>query len=70
MGLSWRYANLLSDNLGINALIYLVPILALAWLFLAGRVGVERVEYLLIGVELIVGANIAIAFRGGRVGEG
>ena len=61
VGLSWHCANLLSDNLGINALIYFAPILALAWLFLAGRVGVERVDYLLIGVALIVGGNLAIA---------
>ena len=60
IGLSWRGANLLSDNLGINALIYLVPVLALLWLFLLGWVEVERVEYLLIGVALIVGANVAI----------
>lgn len=70
VGLSWRCANLLSDNLAINALIYLVPVLALAWLFLAGRVGVERVDYLLIGVALIVGSNVAIAFRDGRAREG
>lgn len=69
VGLSWRCANLLSDDLAINALIYLVPILALAWLFLAGRVGVDRVDYLLIGVALIVGSNVAIAFRDGRGGE-
>ena len=66
VGVSWRGANLLSDSLAINALIYLVPIGALGWLFLAGRVGVERVEYLLIGVALIVGANVAIAFCGRR----
>ena len=66
IGLSWRGANLLSDNLGINALIYLIPILALLWLFLLGWIGVERVDYLLIGVALIVGANAAIGLGVGR----
>lgn len=61
VGVSWRGANLMSDSLAINALIYFVPVGALGWLFLAGRVGVDHVDYLLIGVALIVGANLAIA---------
>ncbi len=62
-GITWRKANLDTDNLGINGLAYLVPVLSLAWLFLLSRVGVELVDYLIIGAAAIVASNLLINFQ-------
>lgn len=59
----WRKANLLAHNLGINAIAYLTPILALFWLLLASKVNVPRVDYLVIGTAAIVAANLLINFE-------
>ena len=52
----WRMANMVSDNLAINALSYAAPALALAWLFAFSLVGDVSVEYLVIGVAAIIAA--------------
>ena len=59
----WRKANLLTHNLGINAIAYLTPILALLWLLLASRVNVPRLDFLVIGTAAIVAANLLINFE-------
>ena len=58
----YRSANLLSGNLGINALGYLAPALSLMWLYLFGGVDVARWDYLVGGMVLIVGTNLLMSF--------
>ena len=59
-----RLANLKTTNLGINALGYATPVIALVWLFLFSDVVAERVDYLVIGATAIVTANLLINFEG------
>ncbi len=60
---AWRYSNLITDNLGINALSYATPIVSLLWLFLFRQVDIARVDYLFIGAAAIVTANLIINFE-------
>ena len=52
--LFWK-ANLITDNLGINALAYALPVLSLVWLAAVGEIWVVRVNQLLVGMVLILG---------------
>ena len=61
--LLWRHANLITDNLGINAISYATPILSLFWLFLFSQAEVARVDYLIIGAAAIIAANLLINFK-------
>ena len=56
----WRMANLISTNLEINVMNYLIPALALGWLFAFSQVGDVSVGYLLFGVGVIIAANIGM----------
>ena len=56
----WRMANLISSRLEINVMGYLTPALALGWLFAFSQVGDISVGYLLIGVAVIIAANIGM----------
>ena len=62
-----RAANLAAVDFGINALSFLTPALTpaltLLWLFFFSEVGVERPDYLLIGLFLTVAVNVLIHFR-------
>lgn len=58
-----RKANLVTHNLGVNAMIYMAPIMALLWLFLASQVNVARIDFLLIGAGAIITANLLINFE-------
>ena len=58
----WRWGNLISDRLELNAVIYLTPALSLIWLFALGLVGEIRVGLLLAGVLAIVAANAGVYF--------
>ena len=60
---SFRTANSLTNNLGVNALSYLTPIIALAWLALLSQAEVNRVDFLLIGTMAVVTANLMINFE-------
>ena len=62
-----RKANLTTDNLGVNALAYLTPILSLAWLWLFSEIAVASVPYLVIGTAAIVAANLLINFEAERL---
>lgn len=64
---SFRKANLTTDNLGVNALAYLTPILSLAWLWFFSGIGVVRPDYLVIGAAAIVSANLLINFEAERL---
>lgn len=58
--ISWRAANFASNNLGINALSYLTPVLGLYWLFLFAAATIPRMDYLVIGTTLIIVANLLL----------
>lgn len=58
-----RKANLVTHNLGVNSMIYMAPIMALLWLFLASQVNVARIDFLLIGAGAIITANLLINFE-------
>ena len=59
----WRHANLITDNLGINAISYATPVLSLFWLFLFSQAEVARVDYLIIGAASIITTNLLINFK-------
>ena len=61
--LFWRYANLITHNLGINAIGYATPVLSLFWLFLFSQAEVARVDYLIIGAASIITTNLLINFK-------
>ncbi len=58
----FRRANLATDNLGINALGYLTPVVTLGLLAVAGRLGDVRAPYVVIGVAAIVTTNLFLNF--------
>ena len=60
---AWRKANLITDDLGINALSYLMPILSLALLWFFSQINVTRPDYLVIGAAAIIVANLLINFE-------
>lgn len=61
--LAWRAANVMTNNLGINAISYSTPIFSLVWLFLFWTVDIARVDYLIIGTAAIISANLLINFE-------
>ena len=61
--IAWRKSNLLTDNLGINAMHYAIPVVALVWLFTFSQVHVARVDYLVVGAAAIITANLLINFE-------
>ena len=64
---SFRRSNLTTNNLGVNALAYLIPILSLAWLGLFWEIGVARLDYLIIGTAAIGAVNLLINFEAERL---
>ena len=54
----FRKVNLMTDNLGVNCLCYLTPVLSLGALALFGRVGVASPAYLVAGAVVVVAANV------------
>ena len=60
----WRKANLITDNLGINVMLYFTPLLSLVWLFTLSLVGDVDVLLLLFGAVVIVAANIIVIVEG------
>ena len=61
--ITWRSANLMTTNLGINALSYATPIFTLVWLFLFAEVDIARTDYLIVGATAIITANLLINFE-------
>ena len=61
--IAWRKANLLTSNLGINALSYLMPILSLLFLWMFSQIHVIRPDFLVIGAAAIITANLLINFE-------
>ena len=52
-----------TNNLGISALVYLIPVVALFWLWLASLIDVARFDWLIIGLILIVTSNILLNIK-------
>ena len=69
-GLSYGFANItyrtaivLTTDLGINAMLYVTPLLALFWLFIFNQADVARPELLIIGAAVVIIANLLINFE-------
>ena len=61
--LAFRYANLGTTSLGVNAMLYLRPVLSLAWLGVFATVTVYRSDFLWIGATAVIAVNALINFR-------
>ena len=61
-GTAVRKANLLTNNLGINALRYTTPIFAILWLLLFRDPIFPQIDFLVIGVTAIIIANLLLTF--------
>ena len=62
-----RISNLTTNNLGVNALGYTIPIVSLFWLAIFSQIDVPNVAYLVIGTAAIVAANLLINFEAERL---
>ena len=63
--IAWRKANITTDNLGINALSFVTPIMSLFWLFWIAEAEVARWDYLAIGAAAVITSNILINLQAG-----
>ncbi len=57
-----RKANLVTDNLGINAMVYFIPVLSLLLLLWIAGAEVVRLDYLAIGATAIILSNLLVVF--------
>lgn len=62
-----RKSNLITNNLGVNALGYAIPVVSLIWLAIFSAIEVDRVDYLIVGTASIVTANLLINFEAERL---
>ena len=62
-----RTANLVTSNLGVNAIAYATPLLGLVWLYAFWNVGIQQYDYLVIGAAAIVSANLLLNFEAERL---
>ena len=58
-----RQANLITDNLTVNAISYLQPVFVLVWLGLFSLIEVPHVDFLIIGTTTIIAANLLLNFE-------
>ena len=59
----WRKANLITSNLGVNALGYATPVCSLLWLWIFGFVNVAAWQYLVVGTAAVITINLLINFE-------
>ncbi len=59
----YRFANIKTSNLGINALAYVTPLVSLVWLGLASLISVPHFDWLVIGAVAIITANSLLNFK-------
>ena len=52
-----------TSNLGIGALSYLIPAVALIWLELASLIDIPHVDWLIIGIIAVITANLLLNFK-------
>lgn len=64
--IAFRYANLLTSNLAVNAMQYLEPVLSLVWLAAFATVTVVRTGFLWVGAAAVISMNALINFRAGN----
>ena len=62
-GIAWRLANLMTHNLGINAIGYTRPLISLGILAPFSQIGVARPAHLIAGAACIITANLWINFE-------
>ena len=62
-GTAFRQANLLTNNLGINALRYTAPFFSMLWLFLFRDPNPINLDFLIIGASAIIAANLLLNFE-------
>ena len=58
--LAFRWANLNTDNLGVNALAFATPLVALLWLWMFSIFDASHLDYLIVGAMGIVASNLLI----------
>ena len=58
--LALRAANLTTDDLGVNTIGFVTPLVALIWLWMLSILNVPHLDYLIIGAMGIVAANLLI----------
>ena len=63
----FRKANLTTNNLGVNALGFTIPVVSLLWLAIFSEIGVVRPDFLVIGAAAIVTTNLLINFETERL---
>ena len=61
--IAFRQANLLTKNLGINALRYTTPLFAVLWLILFADPVFSNVAFLVVGASAIITSNLLINFE-------
>ncbi|MYC34337.1 MAG: hypothetical protein F4X64_14330 [Chloroflexi bacterium] len=61
--ITYRVAIAFTSNLGISAMLYATPLVALFWLFIFSQVNVARLDYLIIGATAIIVINLLINFE-------
>lgn len=61
--ITYRTSIVLTDDLGINAMLYVTPVVALFWLFVFSQVNVARLDFLIIGAAVVIIANLLINFE-------
>ena len=62
-GITVRIANIKTSSLSINALFYLTPAVSLIWLGLASKIDVPRIDWLIVGLVLIIFSNILLNYK-------
>ena len=62
-GIAWRKAHFSTDNLGVHAIAYFIPVAALIFLFAFNQANIIKPDYLIIGSVIIVAANIVLNFK-------
>ena len=67
LGYSWRTANLVTRDLGVNLLSCLALPLNVTWLLLLGHVHVARLDWLLLGGGLVLSANALVILDSRRL---
>ena len=60
--IAMRKANLVTDNLGVNAMSYFIPVLSLLLLLWIAGAEVVRLDYLAIGAMAIISSNLLVVF--------
>ena len=60
----WRKANLMTGNLGVNVVRYLLPLLSLGWLFAFSLAGDVDARLVFFGALMVVGANLFVYLEG------